>query len=190
MNTELLYIIGFILLIIALILCARTSALSRKITVQSSSLVYGIKLNTLRIEYNLIKKNVQNYKLINEAICKVISLEKDSYVDIERLKMKRYHIWDIESLTKSIKVCIEVMKCTDERVINLFNETLEVNKKIAKIRFPIKCKINEMCGKIQLCLVLLLIKIFKKYKGFSKRDIDDYEKGHGQDYIAGPMLSL
>lgn len=163
-------------IMIPMILTLLTNKSYSKRIIKECSQVYGIELNTIKHKYSLIEDEVKKYPLMNTIILRAISLEENSYIDIDRLVLRVHSILDIRPLINSIDISVEIESCDNKHVISLFNEVQIINKKIIKVKFPIKNKLNYFIFKIQFGVILIIVKIFDKFKTLSKTDIENFEK--------------
>ena len=119
----------------------------------------------------------------------VRKLEKDKYVDINKLVVGKFKISDLVPLCKSIQLFNEIEECKDKGVIDLFDDVREMNHKIATVRSPLKCKINGMKSKIQFFIIWQLICFI--YGNFFQpyfQDIEQVEKDN--DFTVDSNLGL
>lgn len=185
-----LYFIVFPLtIVIPTILLYLTNRSYKKEIFMKCSSIYGLQLDTIRIRYEHIKKDFDfsKFPMIESNILKMISLQKNCYIDMKNLKMKRYRIFKLHELLNSFKLMDEVEKCDDEHVLYLLVEVSEINKKISKVRFPFKVKINKLFINIQIFLLYIAVTVLKKYKDITKDDVTQVENNN--DFKDGTMSS-
>ena len=181
-------IISLIIIIVPPIFIILSNLDYRKTIISECSQVYGIELNTISVKYTILEDRVAKYPMMNKEIKRLIKLEKDKYVDINKLVVGKFKISDLVPLCKSIQLFNEIDECKDKGVIDLFDDVREMNHKIATVRSPLKCKINGMKSKIQFFIILIIVKLFNKFKDFTRQDIEQVEKDN--DFTVDSNLGL
>lgn len=181
-------IISLIIIIVPPIFIILSNLDYRKTIISECSQVYGIELNTISVKYTILEDRGAKYPMMNKEIKRLIKLEKDKYVDINKLVVGKFKISDLVPLCKSIQLFNEIEECKDKGVIDLFDDVREMNHKIATVRSPLKCKINGMKSKIQFFIILIIVKLFNKFKDFTRQDIEQVEKDN--DFTVDSNLGL
>lgn len=174
-----IYIILFPLtLIIPTAFIFLTNKNYQKEVIAKCSHIYGLETNTLRIKFELLKKNnkIAEYPLIEKEILDLLSLEKNRYIDIKKLKMRRYKVFNISPIIKLVDLMDEMKRCEDKDVIDLLIESSKLINKISAVRFPYKIKVNKFFHKVQEIMLRYFILMFESYKNISKKDIEEAEK--------------
>ena len=173
-------IISLIIIIVPPIFIILSNLDYRKTIISECSQVYGIELNTISVKYTILEDRVAKYPMMNKEIKRLIKLEK--------LVVGKFKISDLVPLCKSIQLFNEIEECKDKGVIDLFDDVREMNHKIATVRSPLKCKINGMKSKIQFFIILIIVKLFNKFKDFTRQDIEQVEKDN--DFTVDSNLGL
>lgn len=117
----------------------------------------------------------------------MVYLSKNCYIDLEKIKIKRYKIFDLHPIYESLRLMDEIDACNNKEVVELLNRVLKINKKIGKVRFPYFVKINRFLFNLQMMLIAIVVTIFKKYKDITRKDVVQAEKN--SDFKDGTMTS-
>lgn len=129
--------------------------------IECYSTIYGLELDTIKIKYYLNKNHFENYPLIRKEIEETISLVNGEYINLKRIKVNRYKIFDINQVKENIDTLEEFEKCKDKVVRNLFFDLRNVKSKIAYTRSPLLCTLNGIYASIQFLIIIVLDKVFK-----------------------------
>lgn len=185
-----IYIILFPLtLIIPTIVLYLVNRSYRKEIIAKCSNIYGLELDTARIQFEILKKTYKfkDYPIIEKTIKDMVYLSKNCYIDLEKIKIKRYKIFDLHPIYESLRLMDEIDACNNKEIVELLNRVLKINKKIGKVRFPYFVKINRFLFNLQMMLIAIVVIIFKKYKDITRKDVVQAEKN--SDFKDGIMTS-
>lgn len=160
----------------------------RKTIIKECSQIYGIELNTIKIKTTMLEEDLTKYPSMNKMIKRIASLELNKYIDIKRLVVNRFRIFDLMPLCKSIELFNEIEGCANKSVIDLFDEVREISQKLTILRAPFRCKINSIKARMQLYIILAIVKCFNKFKDFTRQDIEQVEKD--EDFTVDSNLGL
>ncbi|MFR6667340.1 MAG: hypothetical protein ACLUQX_14530 [Thomasclavelia spiroformis] len=106
-------IISLIIIIVPPIFIILSNLDYRKTIISECSQVYGIELNTISVKYTILEDRVAKYPMMNKEIKRLIKLEKDKYVDINKLVVGKFKISD---LVPCVKVYSCLMKLKSVRI--------------------------------------------------------------------------
>lgn len=161
MKTSTLIIFSVFTVLFQLIFMFLTNRSLKKQEIEYYSIIYGLELDTIRIKYYLDKNHFKNFPLIRKEIEETISLVEDEYVNLKRIKVNRYKIFDLNQVQENINTIKEIENCKDTVVKDLFFDLRNVKAQIAHTRSPLLCKLNGIYASIQFLIFIVLYKMFK-----------------------------
>lgn len=166
---------AFLGVMIPVIFIMLTNRLYKKDIVEYQSRIYGLRLDEVKIQYFINKQRFEKYPLIEKEIEHVISIVDNEYVDINRIKVIRYRIFDLKPLKENLNIIKEIDSCDDKFVKKIYTNIKEISTEIAHIRSPFICYLNIVCESIQIFGLFFVFKIFKfinsNKKGKSNKNI-------------------
>ena len=125
-----IYIILFPLtLIIPTIVLYLVNRSYRKEIIAKCSNIYGLELDTARIQFEILKKTYKfkDYPIIEKTIKDMVYLSKNCYIDLEKIKIKRYKIFDLHPIYESLRLMDEIDACNNKEVVELLNRVLKLS---------------------------------------------------------------
>ena len=161
MKTSTLIICSVFTVLFPLLFMFLTNRSLKKQKIEYYSIIYGLELDTIRIKYYLDKNHFNNFPLIRKEIEETISLVDGEYINLKRIKVNRYKIFDFNQVQDNINTFKELENCKDTLVKKLFFDLRTVKAKIAYTRSPVLCKLNGIYANIQFLIFIVLYKVFK-----------------------------
>lgn len=164
----------------------------KKMILNEASEVYGLQINTIKIKYEILKDEFKECPRMAQKIENLIGFEKDKRIDLEKVKVSTFKIFDFKPIKYFLETMSEFEKCNNEDVKNLFCDSIELNRKIAIIASKNRYRINKLKSRIQdLILVLAyhLVCLFSPMLNkIDEDDIKRYDKDRSSSNFESSFL--
>lgn len=149
----------------------------RKMILKEASEIYGLEINTIKIKYEILKNEFKECPKMAERIENLISFEKNKRIDLKKVKVSTFRVFDFKPIKYFLETMSEFDKCNNEDVKKLFCDSIELNRKIAMVASKNRYRINKLKSRIQdLILVIAYHFISLLSPILNKMDEDDIKR--------------